>query len=282
MAPYKGLPIIEDNATPSPKNTRIQVPQSAQYSEKYSIRASLPTTQPGRNCPICEEAVYSPSDNQVAGRLGKASQQGDRREVVQALNGCTYHITCVQCRACRLPFFPQDSMTDWTWVGSSSPYHRTCMVQGAKPMLERLKHRLSMTKFATVSPTRQDPSTQMLPGLSRPSPHVLQASPRSSNDSVPSYRKADYLRSLPTLFSTRAGPEPCASCGRALIVAGESVPGPKATKHHVACLSACVDCGRSFGAKGTKWYAYGRRGLIRALCQECWTAGRERKEEVGR
>ncbi|MCJ1475025.1 hypothetical protein MMC13_003685 [Lambiella insularis] len=278
MAPYKGLPTIEDNEAPSPRKPPHTVPQSTEYKQKYNLQTESPATKPRKICPICEESISSFSYHQSGGPTRRLSRQGDNPTIVKGLNGCTYHIACVHCRACRQPFLAQDSMADWTWVGSSSPYHRTCMVQGAKPMLERLKRRLSLAALTAVYPGRQDPAAQMLPGLSRPTPHVLQPPPKASNDIVP--KKADYLRNLPTLFSTHVGPEPCASCGHALLASSEIVPGPNATKHHAACLGACVNCGRELGAKGTKWYAYGRKGLIRALCQECWSVGTKRNGEA--
>ena len=274
MTPYKGIPSTIEKQTPSPKGGRKEVLQSNEYNEKYSIQMSQNDSRTNKICPICEEILTNATDNDVFEWQRRLSRQGATGDIVMGLNGHAYHITCLQCRACRQPFCSKDSMKDWTWVGSSSPYHRTCMVQGAKPMLERLRQRLSMAGLTTGHAARQDHGPQMLPGLLRPGPHVLQQT-RPGNGIVPTSKKPDYLKSLPSLFSIRAGPEPCASCGHALL-ATERVPGPNMTKHHVACLSACVQCGMDFEGKGTKWYAYGRRGFVRALCHECWVAGRDK------
>ena len=279
MTPYNGLPFATEKKTPSPKEGRQEVLQSNEYNEKYSVQMLQNDSQPDKICPICEETLANSADgdgNEWRRRLLIQEAPG---ALVMGLNDHVYHISCIQCRACRQPFRLKDSMTDWTWVGSSSPYHRTCMVQGAKPMLERLRRRLSMAGLTTGQSGKQDPNSQMLPGLSRPAPHVVQQT-KPASDVVPTFKKPDYLRSLPSLFSARAGPEPCASCGHALLVT-ESVTGPNTTKHHVACLSACIQCGVDFEGKGTKWYAYSRRGLIRALCHECWAAGRNKHGSGG-
>ena len=280
MTPFKGLPSATEKKTPSPKGGRQEVLRSNEYNEKYSVQMLRSDSQPDKICPICEETIANTADGDVNGWRRTLPLQDTGGELVMGLNDHVYHISCIQCRACRQPFRSKESMTDWTWVGSSSPYHRTCMVQGAKPMLERLRRRLSMAGLTAGQSSKQDPTSQMLPGLSRPAPHVVQLT-KPAGDVVPTFKKPDYLRSLPSLFSTRAGPEPCASCGHALL-ATESVPGPNRTKHHVACLSACVQCGVNFEGKGTKWYAYGRRGLIRALCHDCWAAGRNKYGSEGR
>ena len=280
MTPYIGLPSATEKKTPSPKGGRQEVLQSNEYNEKYSVQMLQNESQPEKICPICEEAIANSADGDGIDWRRRLILQDAPGDLVMGLNDHVYHISCIQCRACRQPFRSKDSMTDWTWVGSSSPYHRSCMVQGAKPMLERLRRRLSMAGLTAGQSSKQDPNSQMLPGLSRPAPHVVQLT-KPASDVVPTFRKPDYLRSLPSLFSTRAGPEPCASCGHALLVT-ESVPGPNRTKHHVACLSACIQCGIDFEGKGTKWYAYGRRGLIRALCHECWAAGRSKHGSQGR
>ncbi|MCJ1284336.1 hypothetical protein MMC26_003667 [Xylographa opegraphella] len=280
MTPYNGLPSATEKKTPSPKTGRQEVLQSNEYKEKYSVQMLQNDSQADKTCPICEETIASSTESDGTEWRQRLLPQDIPGQLVMGPNDHAYHISCIQCRACRQPFRSKDSMTDWTWVGSSSPYHRTCMVQGAKPMLERLRRRLSMAGLTPGPSSKPEPNAQMLPGLSRPAPHVMQLA-KPASDVVPAFKKPDYLKSLPSLFSTRAGPEPCASCGHALLSA-ESVPGPNVTKHHVACLSACVQCGVDFDGKGTKWYAYGRRGLIRALCHDCWAAGRSKRGSVGK
>ncbi|MCJ1400985.1 hypothetical protein MMC11_004196 [Xylographa trunciseda] len=280
MTPYRGLPPAAEKKTPSPKGGRQEVLQSNEFNEKYSVQMQQNDIKSDKICPICEDTIANSADEDAVEWRRRLSLQDATEGLVMGLNDHVYHITCIQCRACRQPFRSKDSMTDWTWVGSSSPYHRTCMVQGAKPMLERLRRRLSMAGLTAGHPSKQDPNSQMLPGLSRPAPHVLQQT-KPPSEVMPTFKKPEYLKSLPSLFSTRTGPEPCASCGHALL-ATESVPGPNMTKHHVACLSACVQCGMDFGGKGTKWYAYGRRGLIRALCHDCWATGRNKHGPEGR
>ncbi|MCJ1387295.1 hypothetical protein MMC18_000136 [Xylographa bjoerkii] len=207
MTPYNGLPPATEKKTPSPKGGREEVLQSNEYNEKYSVQMPRNDNQSDKTCPICEETITNSADDDGIEWCRKLPLQDLTGELVMGLNDLVYHITCIQCRACRQPFRPKDSMTDWTWVGSSSPYHRTCMVQGAKPMLERLRRRLSMAGLTTGHPSKQDPNSQMLPGLSRPAPHVVQQI-KPASDIMPTFKKPDYLRSLPSLFSTRAGPEP--------------------------------------------------------------------------
>ena len=266
MTPYTGLyPIKEKKSSPK---SGLSVLRSTEYSDKYGVQVSEPETPNKRICPICEEQIDTSAYESGNNGYRRASKKPQIPEICTGPHGHTYHIGCIQCRACRQAFHSNDSMTEWTWVGSSSPYHRMCMVQGAKPMLERLRKRLSVSGMASKYHGRPDAGAQMLPGLTRSTADLLQQK-KVNHDFPTTIKKAEYMRGLPSLFSTRVGPEPCASCGHALSLT-ENVVGPANTKHHLVCLSGCVQCGRDFKGKGTKWYAYGRRGLMKGLCEECW------------
>jgi len=268
MVPYSGLYPAKDKANTSPKSGLNSVLQSTEYKDKYGSQTEEPVVLTEKSCPICEEAIDHSTDDDGPEANSRTTKQEQDQMIVDGPNDSTYHVPCIQCRACRQPFRSKDSMSDWTWVGAASPYHRTCMVHGAKPMLERLRKRLSMTALASRHQGRQEAAIQMLPGLTRPSPDPVHLK-RYTPDFMTGMKQPDYIKNLPSIFSTRTGPEPCASCGHALLET-ESVPGPNYTNHHVACLSACVQCAKDFGGKGTQWYLYGRRGLMRGLCQECW------------
>lgn len=279
MAPYSGLHLAKDTGKAFPKIAVKYVLQSTEYKDKYGGQLERPVIAAETTCSICEEVLDQSTDDVAPQGISNTPKQEQDQVTVKGPNDNTYHIACIQCRACRQPFRTKDSMSDWTWVGAASPYHRTCMVHGAKPMLERLRKRLSMTALASRHQGRQEAATQMLPGLTRPSPDPLQQK-RYTPDFMAGRRKPEYIKPLPSIFSTRTGPEPCASCGHALLQA-ESVSGPVDTSHHVACLSACVGCGKDFGGKGTKWYMYERRGLMRGLCQECWVGERRKRVVEG-
>ena len=276
MIPYSGLFPAGDKTSISIKSGLNSVLQSTEYKDKYGGQVAEPVVATEKLCPICEETIHQSTNDDDLEAKGRTPKQEQDLMTIDGPNDNTYHVACIQCRACRQPFRSKDSMSDWTWVGAASPYHRTCMVHGAKPMLERLRKRLSMTALASRHPGRQDAAIQMLPGLTRPSPDPMQLK-RITPEFMTGRKKPDYIKHLPSIFSTRTGPEPCASCGHALLQT-ESVPGPNDTSHHVACLSACVQCGKDFGGKGTKLYIYGRRGQIRGICQECWVA--ERRKQV--
>ena len=267
MTPYTGLYPIKEKKS-SPKSALSGVLHSTEYNDKYGVQISEPETTNKGICPICEEQVEMPVHEHGKNGYRRASKKTKNPEICTGPHGHLYHIGCIQCRSCRQAFHSNDSMTDWTWVGSSSPYHRTCMVQGATPMLERLRKRLSMSGMASKYHGRLDAEGQMLPGLTRPTVNLLQQK-KTNHEIITQMKKAEYIRGLPSLFSARIGPEPCASCGHALLLT-ESVVGPANTKHHLVCLSSCVQCGRDFKGKGTKWYTYGRRGLMKGLCEECW------------
>lgn len=279
MAPYSGLHLSKDTGKAFPKIAVKLVLQSTEYKDKYGGQLEQPVIAAETTCSICEEVLDQSTDDVAPQGISNTPKQEQDQVTVKGPNDNTYHIACIQCRACRQPFRTKDSMSDWTWVGAASPYHRTCMVHGAKPMLERLRKRLSMAALASRHQGRQEAATQMLPGLTRPSPDPLQQK-RYTPDFMTGRRKPEYIKPLPSIFSTRTGPEPCASCGHALLQA-ESMSGPVDTSHHVACLSACVECGEDFGGKGTKWYMYERRGLMRGLCQECWVGERRKRVVEG-
>ncbi|MCJ1248595.1 hypothetical protein MMC30_005813 [Trapelia coarctata] len=277
MVPYSGLFPAQDKPISSAKSGLNSVLQSTEYKDKYSGQVEGPVVATEESCPICEEAIDQSTDDDGPEANSRTPKQEQDQMIVHGPNDNTYHTSCIQCRACRQPFRSKDSISNWTWVGAASPYHRTCMVHGAKPMLERLRNRLSMTALASRHQGRQEAAIQMLPGLTRPSPDPVQQR-RYTPDFMTGVKKPDYIKNLPSIFSTRTGPEPCASCGHALLQT-ESVPGSNDTIHHVACLSACAQCGKDFGGKGTKWYVYGRRGLMQGICQECWV-GEKRKQVV--
>jgi hypothetical protein len=268
LVPYSGLYHSEDKSKHDTSTTPNTVFRSTEYTEKYGLHPVEPDTT-NEICPICEEPVETSAEDLNRERRGTVRRRASPLQTVKGLNNHTYHIACICCRACRQQYRPKDSMTDWTWVGSSSPYHRTCMIQGAKPMLERLRKRLSMTGIASRHYARPESDAQMLPGLTRPTPDISIHKKHAHEMTAVPVKKPDYIRNLPTLFSPRIGPEPCASCGHALLP-DENMLGPNDTKHHVTCLSACTSCGKDFQGQGTAWYAYGRRGLMRGLCQTCW------------
>ncbi|MCJ1407747.1 hypothetical protein MMC19_001818 [Ptychographa xylographoides] len=270
MIPFSGLYPVKTITTPSGTGNVNGFQQSTEYNDKYGVQALPQETEAKRFCPICEEAINGTEREEHPDRLRRPSKV---QRIVKGPHDHVYHIACIQCRACRQLYLPTDSMTVWTWVGASSPYHRTCMVQGAKPMLERLKRRLSLAGLTVNHPPlfKQEIRPSLLPGLSEP---AQQLGP--SSETVAAVKKPEFLKSLPSLFSVRGTLEPCASCGHALRSMESLLDGPNNTKHHASCLSRCAACGQDFKGRRTNWFAYSQRGLVRSLCRECWAEGRSK------
>ena len=276
LDPYRELFQSSDGTGPTTKSRRDTSFQSREYKDKYDIRSPDPDDEISKICPICEEEVfYAKIDD---GSLKKPKKLREL-SIIDGLNGNLYHASCIQCRSCRRPFASTDSMIDWTWLGSSSPYHRTCLAQGAKPMLKRLKKRLSIAAITTKQIGNQEIAPHLLPGLTRPSPAVVQRK-RSSTSIITAIKRPEYLPRMSSIFSRNTGPstahvpigyspDPCISCGESLLFS-ESMQGPNGSIHHKRCLRACAKCQKDFEGNGTNWYVYGKDGLMRCICKDCW------------
>ena len=276
LDPYSESFQSSDRTGPTTKSRRDTSFHSREYKDKYDIRSPDPDDGISKICPICEQEVfYAKIDD---GSLKKPKQLREL-SIIDGLNGHLYHASCIQCRSCRRPFASTDSMIDWTWLGSSSPYHRICLAQGAKPMLKRLKKRLNIAAIPTKQIGNQEIAPHMLPGLTRPSAAVVQRK-RSSTSILTAIKRPEYLPRMPTLFSRNTGPstahvpigyspDPCISCGESLLFS-ESMQGPNGSIHHKRCLRACTKCRKDFEGNGTSWYVYSKDGLMRCICKDCW------------
>ncbi|MCJ1255319.1 hypothetical protein MMC24_003135 [Lignoscripta atroalba] len=140
---------------------RLRSFASRDYMERYKLKHKLPKQEEGNRevafCPICEEEVMQPRERRLGRERGgaaaatveldKDSENGnddDTKATIGSSQGHIYHIECLACQRCHQPFSEKnDSMAEWMWVGSHSPYHRLCLQEGVKPMLERLKRKMS-------------------------------------------------------------------------------------------------------------------------------------------
>ena len=280
LDPYRESFQSSDRTGPTTKSRRDTSFHSREYKDKYDIRSPDADDETSKFCPICEEEVFSA---RIDDGCLKRPKQLRELSLIDGLNGNLYHANCIQCRSCRRPFASTDSMIDWTWLGASSPYHRICLAQGAKPMLNRLKRRLSMAATTTKQIGNQEIAPNMLPGLTRPSPAVVQRK-RSSTSILTAIKRPEYLPRIPTLFSRNTGPstahvpigyspDPCISCGESLLFS-ESMQGPNGSIHHKTCLRACTMCQKDFEGNGTSWYVYAKDGLMRCICRDCWIEAR--------
>ena len=137
---------------------------STEFLDKYNVIAastpSLPSTQ--TQCPICEDDIpnidydspppsIKPSDSTL-----HIPATNPPTTIIISSSGTIYHTTCLACRSCLQPFdTSQDDISDWTFLGAASPYHKCCVAEGSKPILERLKRRLrSSNGDFTISPSR--------------------------------------------------------------------------------------------------------------------------------
>ena len=278
--------------------------QSGEFLIKYHSQIFPEPEISVELCPICEEPIETPVQSSEEEVL-----QLEAKLTVTASNSLTYHESCLVCRSCMQPFLPTSNIEDWTFVGFSSPYHRSCMNQAAKPMFERLKRKLSLhAEFHQQQKWKRSPA--MLPGLSRPvsistaSPTVSNKSQRKrSNSKAIHYpRTIRFQPSLTSLFSTRQvslAPSPtsltvleqssldsssssslplvppqCDFCGRSVAVHLEG-----STDHLFSCLRYCGNCGRDLQGLGGGRFEWDEGRRMRGICESCWL-GRENREGI--
>ena len=230
---------------------------SMEYLEKYSPKP--PTYEEkapeAHICPVCETPVAE-------------------EESLKASNSKTYHRSCFRCQICHEDYGEYGKMSEWMFL-KQLPYHQTCLSVRAKPLVERLKTRVSKPLPPTPLHIKSRPS----------SPLALAVSVPVRKSSLNALRpRPEYLRELSAFFSTGKKKqlpkfggivETCAGCGKGLTHL-ESVPGPSDTLFHAACMR-CAGCGRVLEG-GTSWYEWGKTGMMEPSCRKCW---RGRREERG-
>ena len=204
-------------AGPSPQREQPNLFQNGEFLKRYRSRLPPGLEVPLEFCPICEEPTNTPFP---ASQKEPDATQPEAVSTVTASNSLTYHISCLTCGSCRQPFLPTSNISDWTFVGFSSPYHRSCMIQAEKPMLERLKRKLSMQVGIAQKqlPQQGEQSVGILNDASLAVPNISSsASPvdnksqwrRSESQARRFSRSKDVLRpqpSLSSLFSRRQLP----------------------------------------------------------------------------
>jgi hypothetical protein len=282
MARIIEVPSISSSKGDGLKNYLKNSQKSREYLEKYHPRIpsgppAVSTAKP-RKCPICEEFV-------------------DSLDAVERSDICTYHHRCFVCCICGQNYNASDEKIEDYKFLNNLPYHKRCLGAKAKPLAERIRRKRRSSQ--------QDPPQSSPPPaakvLSRKESRISPKSPPTIPIAAPK-RKASFStsatsilgarptliselssffasrrkKSLPAFDPTATGTgSVCAACNKA-ILALEKVIGPNKTVLHRTCM-ICNGCQKVL-REGTKWYEWGRTGLMEPSCKACW---RQRRRERG-
>ena len=216
MIPYSGVPSGRPSSVqPLVEKAQDRPGPSKEYVNKYASKLPNSATKL-EICPACDRPVeiIGPDREQHANR--ESNPDTRPADAVRGFGSKPYHTACMTCRSCHLQFQPSESVSDWTWTDSKKCYHKACINPEVKPIIERLKRKMSLRQVRTQQQQQQQPPRQSDAGVEttpigqgkgemRSEPHLPERlrSTASVMDTTPASPRQNILSGF---FSTGSSP----------------------------------------------------------------------------
>lgn len=163
MIPYSGVSSSRSSSVrPLVEKTQDRSVPSKEYINKYAPKFP-DSARKLEICPVCDRPVeITGPDREQHHALRKSNQDTGSADAVRGFSSKPYHAACMTCRSCHLQFQPSESVSDWTWMDSKKCYHKACINPEVKPMIERLKRKMSLRQVRTQQQQQQQRDVEVV------------------------------------------------------------------------------------------------------------------------